>query len=88
MAAKVSTKGFVELPAAMRRKVGLRPGDPVEFKLNSEGIVVAPRKKRKVQKFKAKIIKDPVTGFPVLDAGPDAPILTSEKVAELLTDFP
>jgi AbrB family looped-hinge helix DNA binding protein len=83
MAAKISNKGSVELPAAMRRKVGLRPGDPVEFKLNSEGIVVAPRKKHKAPKSKAKIIKDPVTGLPVLDTVSGAPPLTSEMVAAL-----
>ncbi len=33
-------------------------------------------------------MKDPITGFPVIDAGPDAPILTSEMVRELLKDFP
>ena len=36
----------------------------------------------------AKIVADPVTGFPVFDAGPDAPVLTSEEVAEILADFP
>jgi hypothetical protein len=36
----------------------------------------------------ARIILDPVTGFPVLSAGPDAPILTSVWVEEALSDFP
>jgi hypothetical protein len=33
-------------------------------------------------------VKDPVTGFIALDLGPDAPILTSEMVREMLADFP
>lgn len=37
---------------------------------------------------KTRIIDHPLTGYPVLDSGPDAPVLTSEMVAELLSDFP
>ena len=48
---------------------------------------MTPKRKSK-RKFKARIIKDPVTGYPVLSAGPDAPILTSAEVAEILADFP
>jgi hypothetical protein len=33
-------------------------------------------------------MEDPITGFTVIDVGPDAPILTSEMVRELLSDFP
>ena len=43
---------------------------------------------RKRKHFAARIIEDPITGFPVLYAGPDAPVLTSEMVRELLVDFP
>ena len=35
-----------------------------------------------------KIIEGPVTGWPVLDFGPDAPILTCEDVRAMLVDFP
>jgi len=35
-----------------------------------------------------RIVKDPITGLPVLDAGPNAPTLSSEEVEELLRDFP
>jgi hypothetical protein len=47
-------------------------------------VLSSPPKKR----FVARIIEDPVTGLPVLDGGPDAPVLTSEMVRELLVDFP
>ena len=37
---------------------------------------------------KAVILKDPITGLPVLSAGKGAPKLTNEQVRELLADFP
>lgn len=39
-------------------------------------------------KPEGRIIVDPISGLTVLDAGADAPILTSEYVRELLKDFP
>jgi hypothetical protein len=47
-------------------------------------VLTAPKRKRSA----ARIIKDPITGFPVIDVGPDAPVLTSKMVRELLVDFP
>jgi AbrB family looped-hinge helix DNA binding protein len=85
METRVSTKGQVVLPVTIRRKLGLRPGDPLDAKVEGGRIVLTPRRKRK---WKAKIITDPITGYPVLSAGPDAPILTSKRVAEILADFP
>jgi len=85
MQTKISTKGQVVLPNAVRRRLGLQAGDALDVKVEGERIVLSPRDKR--QK-KARIITDPITGMPVLSAGPDAPILTSEEVAELLKDFP
>jgi hypothetical protein len=32
-----------------------------------------------------RILVDPITGLPVLSAGPDAPVLTSEEVNEILS---
>jgi AbrB family looped-hinge helix DNA binding protein len=85
MQTKVSTKGQVVLPAQVRSKLGIRAGDALDVAVEKDRIVLtAPKRKR----FKARIIKDPITGFPVIDAGPDAPILTSEMVRELLVDFP
>ena len=37
---------------------------------------------------KAKIVIDPLTGIPALTLGPNAPILTSKEVEEMLADFP
>ena len=71
----------------MLQKLGLRGGEPLDFKLDGERIIVTARRKSK-RKFKARIIKDPITGYPVLDTGPDAPMMTNEHVAEILADFP
>jgi AbrB family looped-hinge helix DNA binding protein len=85
MQTRVSTKGQIVLPAPIRRRLGIRAGDPLDIAVEQDRIVLtAPKRK----KFKAKIIEDPITGFPVIDVGPDAPFLTSEMVRELLVDFP
>jgi len=73
------------LPQAIRRKMNLRAGDLLEARIEGERIVLTPRKKRS---RKGRIIKDPITGLPVLTAGPGAPKLTSKQVAEILADFP
>ena len=85
MQTRVSTKGQIVLPAPLRRKLGIRAGDPLDIAIEQDRIVLTVSKKKK---YTARIIKDPITGFPVIDVGPDAPVLTSEMVRELLVDFP
>jgi AbrB family looped-hinge helix DNA binding protein len=85
METSVSTKGQVVLPAPLRRRLDIRAGDRLDINIETGRIILTPRKKRR---NKGKIIKDPATGLPVLSAGPDAPILTSKDVAELLSNFP
>ena len=85
MQTKLSTKGQVVLPSRIRNKLGLRPGDPLDASIEGGRIVLTPRKRRST---KVRIIKDPVTGFPVLTAGPNAPTLTHKQVKEILADFP
>jgi AbrB family looped-hinge helix DNA binding protein len=85
METKLSTKGQVVLPGRIRNRFGLRPGDPLDVSVEKDRIILTPRRTRRK---KARVIKDPATGFPVIDLGPDAPTLTSEQVAEILADFP
>lgn len=85
MKIKVSTKGQVVLPGPLRRKLGIRAGDALTPKVEGGRIVLIPQRKRP---HKIKIVKDPITGFPVLSAGPNAPVLTSKEVREILADFP
>lgn len=85
MQTRVSTKGQIVIPGQLRRKLGIRAGDPLDISVEQDRIVLtAPKRKH----FKARIIEDPITGFPVIDVGPDAPVLTSKMVRELLVDFP
>jgi AbrB family looped-hinge helix DNA binding protein len=85
MQTRVSTKGQVVLPGPIRRKLGIRTGDRLDASIENGRIVLAPGKKRA---RRARITKDPLTGLPVLDAGADAPALTSREVEELLASFP
>jgi AbrB family looped-hinge helix DNA binding protein len=85
MQTKVSTKGQIVIPGPLRRRLGIRAGDTLEIALENGRIVLtAPQRKH----FMARIVEDPITGLPVIDAGPDAPVLTSEMVRDLLVDFP
>jgi AbrB family looped-hinge helix DNA binding protein len=85
MQTKVSTKGQVVLPGPLRRRLGIRAGDPLEANIEAGRIVLTPRKKRPHQ---VKIVRDPITGLPAFTAGPDAPQLSSKEVAEILASFP
>jgi AbrB family looped-hinge helix DNA binding protein len=84
MQTKVSTKGQVVLPGAIRRRLGIQAGDPLDAEVEAGRIVLTPRKTHR----RPRIIKDPITGLPVLSGGPGTPVLTSKQVAEILADFP
>lgn len=85
MQTKVSTKGQVVLPGPLRRRLGIRAGDPLDASIDDGRIVLTPRKRRPYQ---VKIVMDRVTGMPMLTAGSDAPALSSKEVEEILTNFP
>jgi AbrB family looped-hinge helix DNA binding protein len=85
MQTRVSSKGQVVLPSPVRRKMGLAAGDTLDVNAESGRLVLTPRR---VRRNKPKIVIDPVTGLPMLTAGPDAPPLTSAQVEEMLSNFP
>jgi AbrB family looped-hinge helix DNA binding protein len=85
METRLSTKGQVVLPGPIRRKLGLRTGDPLDAKVEGGRIVLTPRTKRSRA---VRIIIDPITGLPVLTAGPNAATLSSQQVSEILSEFP
>ena len=85
MQTRISSKGQVVLPGAIRRKLGLRPGDPLDASVKRGQIVLTPRRSRPA---KAAIGLDGVTGLPVLSAGPGASRLTSEQVEDILPNIP
>jgi AbrB family looped-hinge helix DNA binding protein len=89
MQTRVSTKGQIVLPGLLRRKLGIRAGDVLDASVepaDGAGRIVLTLQRQ--VSHEAKIITDPITGLPVLTAGPGAPVLTSEEVAEMLADFP
>jgi AbrB family looped-hinge helix DNA binding protein len=85
MDTKLSTKGQVVLPSRVRRRLGLQAGDTLEVMLEGDRIVLARKAQRR---RKARIIKDPLTGLPVLTLGTGRTQLTSEEVAEMMAEFP
>jgi AbrB family looped-hinge helix DNA binding protein len=85
MRTKVSAKGQIVLPEPMRRRLNICAGDSLDIAIEENRIVLTQASK---PKYDARVSEDPVTGFAIIDLGPDAPTLTSEMVKELLTDFP
>ena len=89
MTTKISSKGQIVLPVKLRRKLDLQVGDELAISMENsrEGqrIILSPQAKKP---GKMRIIKDPLTGWPVLKGPPGSPKLTSEMVKEMLADFP
>jgi AbrB family looped-hinge helix DNA binding protein len=85
MKLKLSSKGQVVLPVAIRSKYQLRTGDLMEVVMKDDEFTVVPPK---VKKRKGRIVKDPITGLPCVTFGPGAPEITKEMVDKLLEDFP
>jgi AbrB family looped-hinge helix DNA binding protein len=81
----VSTKGLIVLPGPLRSRLDIRAGDTLDANIEDGRIVLTPRRNRG---RRVKIIKDPITGLPVLSAGENPPILTSQEVREILANFP
>lgn len=80
MQIRILEHGRIALPASVRQKLRLRLGDMLDVKELDGRIVLTPRRRR----TKARILVDPITGLPVLSARPDAPVLTSSQVDEIL----
>lgn len=84
----VLEKDQVVIPGSLSRRLGLKSGDKVNAEVKNGEIVLSPRSDRKKKPNVPRIVKSRITGLPVIDVGKDAPILTSEMVAEMLSDFP
>jgi bifunctional DNA-binding transcriptional regulator/antitoxin component of YhaV-PrlF toxin-antitoxin module len=72
------------LPQAIRRNLKLRAGDDLDANVEGESIVRIPKKKRTRRSYRGRIIKDAVTGLPVLTAGKNAPVLTQKEVEDIM----
>ena len=85
MELKLSTKGQIVLAGAIRRRLGLQPGDSLDAKVQAGRVVLTPRKTRFSN---VTLLVDRITGLPVLSAGVGAPHLSSRQVCEILAEFP
>lgn len=65
MQTRVLERGRIALPASIRRKLRLRPGDVLDVKELDGRIVLTLRRRC----AKAQILVDPITGLPVLSRG-------------------
>jgi len=86
--ATLYTNGQIALPAQLCQRLGIHDGDALDVSEEAGGILLRPLAAAPLPKYEARIITDPITGLPVITLGPDAPVLTSEQVAEMLKDFP
>ena len=85
MTTTLSSKGQVVLPAAVRRRLGLRPGTSFRCTVKGGGIVLTPDTVRpaRVRYGRAKD-----SGLVYVIAPPGAPVVTSEQIAAAMEDFP
>jgi bifunctional DNA-binding transcriptional regulator/antitoxin component of YhaV-PrlF toxin-antitoxin module len=85
MRTSVASNGEIIVPGELAKKLGFLPGDSLNATIEAGKIVLFPSPKTQ---YHGTIITDPLTGWPVLDFGPDAPELTHEQVRAMLTNFP
>jgi AbrB family looped-hinge helix DNA binding protein len=85
MQTRLSSKGQVVLPSKVRRRLGLREGEPLDVSIDGERVILT---RTAPAISKARIATDPETGLPVLTVRGTSPKMTSEQVAELLAEFP
>jgi AbrB family looped-hinge helix DNA binding protein len=57
MQTRISTEGQIVLPVPLRRRLGLRAGDPLDASIEQGQIVLAPRRK---PALRPRIIEDPL----------------------------
>jgi AbrB family looped-hinge helix DNA binding protein len=62
--ARITSQGQITIPKAIRDRLGVKPGDDVEFESGRHGTVIRPRPRRSVLDF-AGIAADTVIGFPM-----------------------
>ncbi len=85
MTTVLSSKGQVVLNASIRRSLGLSPGTVFNVRCERRKIVLDPVTPGRA---KGRAVRDARTGAVVLDVDADVPSLTSERVRDLLADFP
>ncbi|GAA6756797.1 AbrB/MazE/SpoVT family DNA-binding domain-containing protein [Thermus thalpophilus] len=59
---KVSSKGQITLPKAVREALGLQPGEEVIFELREEGALIRPRRRVPLEALVGSLRKRPYPG--------------------------
>jgi AbrB family looped-hinge helix DNA binding protein len=85
MTATLSSKGQIVLNASIRRSMHLVPGTVFKVKKENHTIVLEPLLSGRPA---GKISKNSRTGFSVLDAGETGVLLSSDRVRDMLAEFP
>jgi bifunctional DNA-binding transcriptional regulator/antitoxin component of YhaV-PrlF toxin-antitoxin module len=85
MTTTLSSKGQIVLNAALRRFLGLSTGAVFSIRTENRVIVLDPITPAR---SKGRIVKETGSGFSVIEASSDTPELTSDRVKEMLADFP
>ena len=78
---RLSSKGQVVIPTAVRRALRLETGDRLRISVEGRRLVIEPE-----QAESARIVKE--RGRKVLVAPSGAPAMTTAAVRSLLSDFP
>jgi AbrB family looped-hinge helix DNA binding protein len=85
MTTTLSSKGQLVLPAAARRRLGLKSGARFACRVEGNQIVLTITEEKRGQ---SRFVRSKLTGL-VITQGPEgAPMVTSEQVHALLADFP
>ncbi len=85
MTTTLSSKGQVVLPAAARRRLGLKSGARFACRVEGNRIVLTPAA---VPQGRPSFVKSKRTGLVVTQGAPGSPLVTSEQIRALLADFP
>ena len=85
MTTTLSSKGQIVLPAAARKRLGLRPGTRFECHVQGDRIVLERSEKNSGS---PRFVKSKLTGLVVTEAPGAAPKVDSAQVREMLADFP
>lgn len=85
MTTTLSSKGQIVVPAAYRKRLGLREGARFRCRVKDGSLVLTPES---AKPSRNRIVIDKATGLAITIGPENAPKITSEQVRALLADFP
>jgi AbrB family looped-hinge helix DNA binding protein len=80
--ARLSTKGQLVIPANVRKRLNLKPGDSVDLRLEGDRLILQAQSRPTATLRRGKYRR------PVLVAAKGAPPMTTESVNQLLDELP